>query len=128
MKNKAYLLDTHIFIWLMEKSPRINENLFTLLKNPEVKIFLSIASIWEIAIKRSRKPIRVPKDLMRGIKATNFLILPIDAQHVLGIENLPFHHKDPFDRILVSQAKKENLTLITSDKKIWKYNVDLLKV
>lgn len=128
MRSKGYLIDTHIFIWLMEKSPRINKDLFTLLKNPYLPVSLSLASIWEIVLKRSKKQLRVPKDLMRGIKATNFLILPIETDHIFGIEKLPLHHGDPFDRILISQAKAEDLTLITHDKEIWKYDVDVLKV
>lgn len=128
MRSKGYLIDTHIFIWLMEKSPRIQKDLFIHLQNPHIPVFLSIANIWEIVIKRSKKPLRVPKDLMRSIKATNLLILPIEARHVLGIEKLPLHHKDPFDRILIAQAKAEDLTLITHDKKIWKYDVSILKV
>lgn len=128
MRNKGYLLDTHIFIWLMEKSPRIQKDLFIFLKNPHLPVFLSLVSIWEIVLKRSKKPLRVPKNIMRGVNAANLLTLPIEMRHILGVEKLAYHHKDPFDRMLIVQAKEEKLTLITHDKKIWQYNVSILKV
>lgn len=128
MRNRAYLLDTNIFIWLMEKSPRISQDLYRLLANPKVQVFVSVASIWEIVIKRKKTPLKVPRDIIRGIQSVNFSILPIEAQHVVGTEKLPDYHKDPFDRILVAQARAEKLYLITADKKIWKYKAPLLKI
>lgn len=128
MRSRGYLLDTSVFIWLMEKSPRLSQKLFDLLGNPKIQVSVSVASIWEIVIKRKKTPLRVPQDIIKGIKSVNFLILPIEAYHVMEIEKLPDYHKDPFDRMLVAQARTENLTLITSDKKIWrKYKVSLLK-
>lgn len=128
MRSKGYLIDTHIFIWLMEKNPRLQKDIYTLLKNPHLPVSLSLVSIWEIVIKRSRKSLRVPKNFMRGAQVANLLILPIGMRHVLGVEKLVLYHKDPFDRMLISQAKEEKLTLITHDKKIWKYDISILKV
>ena len=71
---------------------------------------------------------RVPKNIVKGAEKAGFLLLPIDLEHILKVENLPLLHKDPFDRILISQAKVEGLTLITSDEKIWKYKLSILKV
>ncbi len=121
-----YLLDTHVFIWAMEVSQKLHQNIQDTISDPNNIIFVSVATIWEIMIKK-RKGLKVPKDILGGIKKSNFVLLPIDISHVLEVEKLPDIHKDPFDRILISQAEVENLTLITSDKKIWRYKSSLLK-
>jgi len=122
-----YLLDTHIFIWWMEKNKRLSKDIFNLLNNPQNQIFLSVASVWELIIKKAKKKLKTPKDVQGGIKASGFIPINIEMLHVLDLEKLPMHHNDPFDRIIISQAKIEHLTLITADKKIWKYNLALLK-
>lgn len=122
-----YLIDTNIFIWWMEKNKRLSKNLFNLLNNPQNQIFLSVASVWEIVIKKAKKKLKTPKDVEGGVKASGFVAINIEMLHVLGIEKLPIHHNDPFDRIIISQAKAEDLTLVTSDNKIWKYDLRLLK-
>lgn len=122
-----YLIDTNIFIWWMEKSQRLSQNLYTLISDPKNKIFLSVASVWEIVIKRGKDKLKIPKDVEGDIRISKFNLLSINIKHVLGVGKLSLHHKDPFDRILISQAKAENLTLITSDQKIWKYSLKLLK-
>ena len=122
-----YLVDTNIFIWWMEKNRRLSKNIFNLLSNPQNQIVLSVASIWEIIIKKTKKKLKTPKDVEGGIKASGFMPINIEMSHVLGVEKLPMYHKDPFDRILVSQSRVENLTLITTDEKIWKYDLRLLK-
>ena len=112
----------------MERNSRISKDLFTLIKNPLTPVFLSVASIWEIIIKRAKGPLRVPKNLMGGIESSGLLVLPIYAPHAVGVEKLPPIHKDPFDRILIAQSKVEKLTLVTSDRKIRKYKTKILKV
>lgn len=122
-----YLLDTHVFIWWMERNSQLSKNIFNLLNNPQNKIFLSVASIWEIVIKKAKKKLKTPRDVEGGIKASGFIPIDIEMLHILGIEKLPMYHNDPFDRIIISQAKIERLTLVTDDKKIWIYNLSLLK-
>lgn len=122
-----YLIDTHIFIWWMERSNRLSRNIFNLLNNPQNKVFLSVASVWEVIIKKAKKKLKTPKDVEGGIKASGFIPINVEILHVLGIEKLPMYHDDPFDRIIISQTKAERLTLITADKKIWKYNLPLLR-
>jgi len=119
-----YLLDTHVFIWAMEESHKLRQNIKDTISNPNNIVFVSVATIWEIIIKK-RKGLKIPKDILGGIKKSNFVLLPVDISHVLEVEKLPDYHKDPFDRILISQAKVENLILITSDEKIWKYKQSL---
>ncbi len=121
-----YLLDTHIFIWWMEEK-RLSKTLMDLLGDPRNKIYLSVAAIWEIVIKHSKGKLKISKDIEKGVKNSGFIVLPIETLHVLETGKFPNYHNDPFDRILIAQAKVENLTLITSDKKIWKYKLSFLK-
>lgn len=118
-----YLIDTQIFIWLMESNKRLTSNYVALLRNPKTNIYISIASIWEMIIKQSLGRLKIPSDLEGDLQKAGFHVLPIEISHILGLKTLPHIHKDPFDRMLVAQAGKENLRLITSDKKIAKYKV-----
>lgn len=122
-----YLIDTQIFIWGMENSTRLSTQVKEILKDPTNQVYLSVASIWEIVIKVAKNKLKVPKDIEASIQNSEFKILDIDLNHVLGISKLPSIHEDPFDRIIISQTQVEGLTLITSDSKIWRYKVKLLK-
>ncbi len=121
-----YLLDTQIFIWAMQGDKRLSKSLKDIISDSKNKIFISVVSVWEIVIKK-RKGLKVPKDISGAIEKANLTLLPIEVKHVLEVEKLADFHKDPFDRILMAQALVEDLTLITSDQKIWKYNLKLIK-
>ncbi|MBI2039689.1 type II toxin-antitoxin system VapC family toxin [Candidatus Microgenomates bacterium] len=121
-----YLLDTQVFIWAMEKSTRFSKAFQKVISDPNNMVFVSVATVWEIIIKK-RKGLKVPRDIAGGIKKSLFTILPINIDHVLEIEVLEDYHKDPFDRIIIAQAKVEKLTLITVDEKILKYHIKALK-
>lgn len=129
VKSNSFLIDTEIFIWGMENSLSLSSKLKSLLRDPKNQIFLSTASVWEIVIRKAKGTLKVPKNIEESIKKAGFKILSIEISHVLEVEKLPSYqdHRDPFDRMLISQAKAENLTLITSDPKIWKYKVSILK-
>lgn len=127
MRN-SFLLDTHTFIWAMEDSTRLSDNIKSEITNPKNKIFVSVATIWEIVIKRSLKKIKVSFNLAASIAKTNLEVIPIEISHALKVQELPSHHKDLFDRILVAQAQVEGLTLISHDQNIWRYSIDVLKV
>ena len=122
-----YLVDTHIFIWWMKQDKRIKKEIKSILQDPQNYIYLSIATVWEIVIKKKIGKLKIPHDWKVTLKESNFLLLPISLEHVYKLENLPLHHRDPFDRMLVSQAIVENATLITGDNKLWQYDVALLK-
>lgn len=122
-----YLLDTHIFIWAMENKKKLPERIKNEITNPSNIIFISVATVWEIILKTTKKKLRAPKDITGDIAASNFQLLSIQIEHVLEVKKLPLYHSDPFDRILIAQAKTEDLVLITSDPKIWKYNIALVK-
>lgn len=110
----------------MEASKLLPESIKNKIADPDNRIFVSVASIWEIAIKRNLKKIRIDFEIETSIKKADIEILPIEIAHALETEKLPSYHKDPFDRILIAQAIIENLTIITTDSKIKKYEVKTL--
>lgn len=122
-----YLIDTHIFIWAMENKKSLSESIKNEITDPNNTVFISVATVWEIIIKNAKKKLKAPKDIKGDIEASNFQLLPIGIEHVLEVKKLLNIHKDPFDRILIAQTKAEGLTLITSDAKIWKYKIPLVK-
>ena len=124
------LSDTHAFIWSFSNIKRLSPTVAKEFKNPANQIFLSVASIWEMQIKIKLGKM-VFNDTLENIIAeqqtvNNIQILPVYLSHALYLENLPLHHKDPFDRLLISQAIVENMTLVTADPEFAKYQVKLL--
>jgi PIN domain nuclease of toxin-antitoxin system len=121
------LLDTHTFLWLIIEDPRLTENVQKLFLNPDNDIFLSIASAWEIAIKSSLGKLHLAEPLekliTREIKLNGIYLLHIELKHVMTVAGLPFHHCDPFDRILVAQCRSENLPILSSDQNFDKYEI-----
>lgn len=122
-----YLLDTNIFLWSLNGDRKLKAEAKEVIKDSRNQIFVSIASAWEISIKNRAGKLPLKTTLDKCFEVSNFELLNINLDHVLKLDKLPPYHKDPFDRILISQAKTEGLTLITSDQKIWKYNIDVLK-
>ena len=121
------LLDTHALIWWLANNPTLCDRARDAIANPDNVIFVSAASAWEIAIKKSIGKLQTPDDLAMQIEAKGFIPLSIDLNHALTVESLPQHHQDPFDRILIAQAIYERLTIITRDRKFSVYKVDLIK-
>ena len=120
------LLDTHALIWFLNGDSQLSDKAKTEIENIDNDKIISIASIWEIAIKISLNKFRFDKGfkkLFELIEENGFEILPISFEHTLIVSNLEFIHRDPFDRILVSQCKSDNLVIITKDKNIKKYNI-----
>lgn len=123
-----YLLDTHIFLWSLNNDVKLKGSVKKILVDPDELIYISVVSAWELSIKSKTHPgfkLRTP--IKEAFNILGFEILPIFFEHALAVEKLPYYHKDPFDRILIAQALVENLTLITSDQKIWKYKIPLIK-
>ncbi len=126
------LIDTHIFLWLMEgvRMPKNAESFLNDTFNNEV--FVSYVTAWEIAIKYGIGKLKLP-DVPEiwfpdRLRRTGFLQLPIEMRHALRVYNLPPLHKDPFDRLLISQAEVENLTLVSEDPRFSAYRVKLLRL
>ena len=123
------LLDTHSFLWFFGGDAALSKQARTLIENPRNEKFISIASFWEIAIKNSlgKLTLDVPfAELKTEAIKNSFHILPITFEDTLQLNTLPFHHRDPFDRIIISQAMKNNLTLVSRDNNFSLYNVNLL--
>lgn len=125
-QNNKFLIDTHIFIWWMEKSKSLSPKTYDLLKNPQTQVFVSVASIWEMIFKKERKKLKFSINLEDGLRKTGFTLLPITLTHVLELQKLPMHHNDPFDRIIIAQSKAENIIFISDDAKIKVYDVKIL--
>ena len=119
-----FLLDTHLLLWAAGSPKRLSTHARKLLADTDHQLFFSPASLWEIAIKRGlgREDFQVePRLLRRGLLDNDYQELPIDSEHALAIEALPPIHKDPFDRMLVSQALTEGFTLLTMDPVVARY-------
>jgi PIN domain nuclease of toxin-antitoxin system len=126
MKNK-FLIDTHTFIWLIDDDPKLSNTCKSLIEDIDNEIFISIASLWEMAIKISIGKLKVAgvlQQMIEELSVRNIQILPINPSHVLKVETLPFHHKDPFDRIIAAQCLVENITAISIDEILDEYQVN----
>ena len=123
---QSYLLDTHIFLWSLDETKRLTKEVAKILKDPRNRIFVSVATAWEISIKQKKGKLPLKTTLEECFRKSNFEILEIKLPHILQLENLPSYHRDPFDRMLVAQAIVEKLMIITEDEKIKKYDVSVL--
>lgn len=125
----SLLLDTHILLWLVNGNPRLGADVIADTTNPDNAVFVSAASFWEIAIKHAqgrRDDFEMPANLAEWIAAIGFRELPVNFAHAQQVVNLPPLYNDPFDRMLIAQAQVENLTLVTADPAILRYNVTVL--
>lgn len=121
------LMDTHAFLWLSLDDPRLSQNARDLLADTDNELWLSPASYWEIAIKISLGKYQITETLEefvdREIVNNGISILPISPQHAQVVTTLPFHHKDPFDRLLIAQAMAEQMDIVSKDDKFDPYAV-----
>lgn len=120
-----YLLDTHLLLWSAGEPDKLSASVRECLENPQNELFFSAASLWEIVIKNDlgRADFRVnPRIFRRGLLDNGYQELPITSEHTVTLESLPQIHKDPFDRILISQATVEGIMLLTLDTMIAKYS------
>lgn len=123
-----YLVDTHIFLWWLNSEKKLRNSVKEILKDPDNIIYVSVISAWELSIKLIKdSKFRLKTTIEDCFQKAGFEILDINFSHVLHLQKLEQHHKDPFDRMLIAQAQSEGAVLITGDDKIWKYDVDVLK-
>ncbi len=127
MRSTSYLLDTHIVLWMDNAPQRITADLRLALNAGEL-LYLSAASSWEAAIKRATGKMQMRAPLSEAARRFHLTELPVTAEHGESAATLPRHHGDPFDRLLVAQARIERLVLVTSDVRLQQYDVDLLLV
>lgn len=123
---RRLLLDTHVLLWAFEDDPQIAKGVREAITDPGNEVFVSAASVWEIAIKRSLGKVRFAGDVAATVEQAGFLELPVTFFHAEQAGGLPSHHRDPFDRMLVAQAQAEGLVLVTNDADIPRYGVRTL--
>jgi PIN domain nuclease of toxin-antitoxin system len=122
----SYLLDTHTFLWAITESPDLSVDVIAILENSENQLFLSVASLWEIAIKLSIGKLRLTfpfDELPNKLAEASVSVVDIKFDHLRIVSSLPLVHRDPFDRLMVAQALSENLILLTKDELLKSYSV-----
>lgn len=124
------LLDSHAFLWWVKDDPALTRRARTAIADTANECFLSHASVWEMAIKASLGKLKLPAPVERFVgehgEANSFRLLPITLAHIAVVEFLPFHHRDPFDRLLIAQARHEGMTLVSHDPSLKAYGVAIL--
>lgn len=117
------LLDTHCLLWWLNDDPALSDRGRELISRPENLIFVSAASIWEVRIKQSIGKLDLPTDFAEVLAGQAFESLAVTVEHAHALEDLPLLHRDPFDRLLIAQARLDRLTLLTHDRVIAQYDV-----
>jgi PIN domain nuclease of toxin-antitoxin system len=124
------LLDTHAFLWFVLDDPQLSTKARAAIEDEGADVLVSPASYWEIAIKVSlgKYALTVPYETFwqRGIGDNGFAVLPIEVRHTAALLDLPFHHRDPFDRLLVAQAMVESIPLVSADRRLDAYPIQRL--
>ena len=124
------LLDTHALLWFIGNDPQLSAPAPQNIENPQHEIFVSAASLWEIAVKLSLEKLRLPRPFgevfPQQLEVNGFELLPISCAQLNQVVGLPFHHRDPFDRLLIAQAMADDMTIVTRDAEFSKYPARVL--
>ena len=120
------LLDTHIVLWWLNDDPKLTDTHRTIICNTENLCHISSATIWEISIKSKLGKLTIPNKYAVELKKEGFLELPVSWRHTDSLKELPLIHNDPFDRLLISQALLEGMTMLSVDEHMKKYNIKVL--
>jgi PIN domain nuclease of toxin-antitoxin system len=124
----SLLLDSHALLWALHAPGRLRPEARELIRDPERAVYYSAASAWELEIKAARGKLEIPDDWLDAAARTGFLELPVTAADARASARLPWHHADPFDRVLVAQALARGLRLATRDPLMASYGVPILEV
>jgi PIN domain nuclease of toxin-antitoxin system len=122
------LVDTHAFLWFLAGDARLSRRAITAIEASD-EWWLSTASVWELAIKASLGRLTLPSPVLDYVSAKvrdGLRVLPIEWPHTAAVEQLPFHHRDPFDRLIVAQAQYDQLPIVTRDRVFRKYGVEVI--
>jgi len=124
------LIDTHVFIWAYTDPEKLSASTLSLLENDGVEKLFSAASAWEIGVKWSKGRLLLPENpsslVPRKVAEAGFQHVPITVEDALIVSELPFHHHDPFDRLLIAQTRRNNASLLTMDKMLARYDVEVI--
>ena len=127
------LLDTHTFLWWIDNDSRLSARVDAIIRNSANEVLFSAASSWKIAIKAQLGKLALPANgatleqfMIEQLAKNNFSVLPIQLHHTLHVYQLPLHHRDPFDRILVAQSQVENVSILTDDPLIRQYSAQVI--
>ncbi len=121
------ILDTHVLLWWLDDNPTLSRKAKAAIIEGENLVFISAVVIWEIQIKQALGKLDLPSDFRAVLEAQPFRTLNITAEHAHAVGDLPAHHRDPFDRMLVAQAKVERLDLVTRDIQLKQYGIRILE-
>lgn len=125
------LLDTHVALWAITDSPKLSQKARELIQSPKTTVWISTASVWEIAIKHALSRGDMPissQDAVRYFHESGYRFLAVEVEHAVAVEDLAAHHLDPFDRILVAQALVEPMRLMTHDSMVALYSDTIIKI
>lgn len=122
------LLDTHTLLWWLSDVERLSEETHATIADPHNDVFVSAITGWEIAVKQAKGRLVAPDNLSVLVEEKGFTHLPLTFQHAEQAGRLPMHHRDPFDRFLIAQARAEGLILVTRDGHIRQYDVPIMEV
>ena len=121
------LLDTHVLLWWLDDHPALSRDAREAIANEDNLVFVSAATVWEIRIKEGLRKLEVPLDFRQVLQTQPFLFLDVTVDHADAVGGLQNHHRDPFDRLLIAQAKVESLVIITHDERFRSYDVPLIE-
>lgn len=125
MSRPLYLIDTHVLLWAVSDDRRLSRSQRAILEQGD-GLIVSVASIWEIAIKRALGKLVLDGNIAETVRGHSIPFLAVNELHAARTEQLGDHHRDPFDRMLIAQAQMENLTILTSDKIFSQYDVTVI--
>lgn len=124
-----YLIDTHTFLWFAESNVQLRSRAKRIIEDTNNNIYISIASLWEMAIKISTGKLELQfrfENMSFILETYQFILLPIEFEHILKVSSLDFHHRDPFDRVIIAQSFIENMAIVGKDRHFDKYGVNMI--
>jgi PIN domain nuclease of toxin-antitoxin system len=120
-------LDTHVLLWWLDDNPALKHETRRQIMDDRNLVAVSVAVIWEIRIKQSIGKIEIDSSFLDIVRRQGFELLTITADHAFAVGALPIHHRDPFDRLIIAQARLEDFTVVTHDSEFEKYDLPILK-
>jgi len=124
------LLDTHAFLWFINGDDNLSQHSKLLIQDVNNEVLISIATLWEISIKNSLNKLELAQPfevlIPRELADNEFTVLPITVEHLIQLGKLPFHHRDPFDRILIAQSLCEQLPIVSKDSQFYNYPLEII--